>query len=234
MRWALLTFCVVVPCLLISIMLWRLLRLHKQVDEEQKKAEAANKEREQLEEYNRQLVELKMQMQQQLLQNTMDDNLSDRWNELKKEALSGIPAVDLVFQNIRSLCQAENIRCDYRVQKFPENVLPSGQWFSLVVNLLNNALEAARKCEEDQNRWISLETRTRINQFLIQVKNGKCLEEKPIENGFATTKKNAKEHGFGGKIIDRIVEEHQGFLQRKDEGETFVVLVMLRVEEIGK
>ena len=75
-------------------------------------------------------------------------------------------------------------------------------------NALNNALEAAVKCSED-NRFISIKSYRNKNAFMITVRNscsGNCI----FKDGELpeTTKANRAEHGFGLANIKNTVEKY--------------------------
>lgn len=205
-------------------------KANKLLREEERKAAAAAEKSAQLEEYNRQLEEMKAQMQEKLVQGTSDDELSARWKELRGEALTGIPAVDLVLHEKKLQCGKANIKWDCAVGKIPDNMMNGSQWMSLIVNLLDNAMEAASKCE-DENRWVFLGSRVAKGQLILQVKNGKLADERPMETGMATTKSDSENHGFGTKVISRIVKEQKGYLNMTDGSDVFDVVIALPVKE---
>lgn len=106
-------------------------------------------------------------------------------------------------------------------------------------NLLDNAIEASEKLEQEKRR-ISLNLRRKEHFLLIEVENnfdGK-LAWKNGETLPATTKQSGlpdilMEHGIGLKNVKEVAERYLGYMDVKAEGEIFKVTVMLQQKEIS-
>ena len=95
---------------------------------------------------------------------------------------------------------------------------------SLFANLISNAIEAAEQTDE---RKISLLTEKKQGYLKIELSNSKAVGQKPLRDGFRTTKKVQKNHGIGNRIIREIVEENGGRISYQDEGGKMVALVVI-------
>lgn len=102
---------------------------------------------------------------------------------------------------------------------------------SMIGNLINNALEAAIKCEE--TRFVSIEAHLAGNKkfIVICVKNG--FQEKPVmKNGeYQTSKLDKAKHGIGIKNIKEHAESYGGFLLLEATEDAFVATLEIPAEE---
>ena len=101
--------------------------------------------------------------------------------------------------------------------------------FGIVLgNLLDNAIEAAEKCEVDK-RWIQMDLIGKGCTFQLKVKNASM--ELPQRRGeqFCTTKKEKQGHGWGLKNVEEIVRKWKGTIKYTYTEETFEVLILLYV-----
>lgn len=93
-------------------------------------------------------------------------------------------------------------------------------------NLLDNAIEAAKEAEPEQKR-IALKILTQGNNLYVEIANP-YVQPRMQKNGtYLTTKSSSREHGFGLRIINEIVEKHHGELNIQDDGSQFRVTILL-------
>lgn len=97
---------------------------------------------------------------------------------------------------------------------------------SLFGNLLDNALEAARKCE-DGKIWIDLYMQNDGNFAVFRIKN--TYEGTIIQNGdrFVTTKEERSIHGIGLRNVNRIVASYSGYIERAYDGKIFETMIVI-------
>jgi two-component system sensor histidine kinase AgrC len=91
-------------------------------------------------------------------------------------------------------------------------------------NLIDNAIEAVKRCSEDKNIEISL-FESEGNFIIFQVIN--CFADKPVmKNGvLVTSKKNAKKHGMGMESVRKLAEKYGGILDVDIDGNHFKATV---------
>lgn len=96
---------------------------------------------------------------------------------------------------------------------------------SLLLNLLNNAIDA-EAAEEEKDLQISITTiKTSLN---IVIRN-RCSTDVLRENRqLATTKQDKENHGIGLKIVRRIVKKHDGIINFHMQDGYFTAEVMLQ------
>lgn len=101
---------------------------------------------------------------------------------------------------------------------------------SMIGNLVNNAIEAAIKCED--KRFVSIEAHLTGNKkfIVICVKNG--LKEMPVlKNGeYLTNKSDKTKHGIGLKNVKEHVDSYGGFLLLETTEELFTATLEIPTE----
>ncbi len=101
---------------------------------------------------------------------------------------------------------------------------------SVLGNLLDNAIEASKKCEKG------------LVSVALYRENGGRLAICRIENNYVgelrhegakllTTKENSEWHGIGLQNVKRIVEKYSGYMQQEYEKGVYVTTVILPVQE---
>lgn len=102
---------------------------------------------------------------------------------------------------------------------------------SLVGNLLDNAIEACERIKEPKE---SLQ----IEFKLFETQNElKLYEKNPTDgkvkflNGVLVSSKKQANHGIGSGLIDSVIEKYHGYIDRKVDGNTFEVFVLLKKQE---
>ncbi|MBR4669343.1 MAG: GHKL domain-containing protein [Butyrivibrio sp.] len=95
----------------------------------------------------------------------------------------------------------------------------------LISNLLDNAIDAAKKV--DGEKKIEIESILKKNIWILSVKNS-CIDDVVIRNNrIETTKENKEAHGFGLLNIERVTQKYSGNLQLSCENYVFVARATL-------
>lgn len=101
---------------------------------------------------------------------------------------------------------------------------------SIMSNLLDNSLEAAEKCGEE-NKYIILHLfmDTDRSYAVIRLENG--CSEKPVHHrgSFMTGKEDKTRHGFGIKHVRELVAANKGLIDFEVQDDRFTVTVCLPV-----
>lgn len=85
---------------------------------------------------------------------------------------------------------------------------------ALFANSLDNAIEACEELSEEQ-RYIKVKSQADKGIFVLQIQNSMKGNLKKTEVGFATSKKDTQQHGFGLSSIQQIVTRYGGALELK-------------------
>lgn len=124
-----------------------------------------------------------------------------------------------------------NTLIDFRKCAFIEMIDIS----SIFSNLIDNAIEACVKIEDNEKRYITLRT-ARINgYFVIRCENSKSKNihsSRDSKGGFITSKKDKFYHGIGIESIKSSINKYEGDIRIKEEEEKFVVSIYLPMNEI--
>ena len=123
-----------------------------------------------------------------------------------------------------------NTLIDFRECDFMEMIDIS----SIFSNLIDNAIEACAKIDEDQKRYITLRTTSIKEYFVIRCENSKSKNihsRKDNKGRFITSKKDKFYHGIGIESIKSSINKYGGDIRIKEEEEKFVVSIYLPIYE---
>ena len=182
-----------------------------------------------IEEYKEEIRKLISEIQEKKERGKNLRELAERCEEYRSKVITGMLEVDVLLSYKEKLCKERDVRISYEIAEIKRPILKEEEYLSLFGNLINNAIEAAERCD---NKEISVRARTVKEYWILKVINTKPEKEHPIENGMATTKEDTKNHGIGSKVIDRIAKKNRGKIKRCDYGDTFEVTVLIPVNEI--
>lgn len=122
-------------------------------------------------------------------------------------------------------------------EKIPMTVIADGTGISfmdeldiyvLLGNIIDNAIEASLKIEDEEKRFIDLSITKKNNFLSIQEKNyfmGSI--NKDINGKIITSKENKTYHGYGLESIKDIVKKYHGFTFIKSENQVFVIQISI-------
>ncbi len=91
---------------------------------------------------------------------------------------------------------------------------------NLLGNMLDNAIEACLKCQEDA-RTIEITIKALENQYFIEVANSVANNVLEMNKALKTTKSNAENHGYGISSIREIAKKYNGDVQFFQQGNIF-------------
>ena len=137
---------------------------------------------------------------------------------------TGNVTVDAILNSKLSLAEKKNIKTDVTAS-VPETEVTDVELCVILGNLLDNAMEACLKIENEKERFIRVYIGVFKEQLYISVTNS--MTGTPLRTGrtYKTTK--GEEHGFGLMRIDGIVKKYGGYLKREHEEGVFGTEIML-------
>lgn len=138
---------------------------------------------------------------------------------------TGNVMVDAILNSKLSLAQSKNISVDASASVPGELRISDTDICVIIGNLLDNAIEACCKFEDEDKRFLRVYIGLLKQQLYISVSNSVGGEIKKDGKNYFTTK-NAN-HGFGLKRIDKIVSKYGGFVNRQDETDVFATEITL-------
>ncbi len=125
-----------------------------------------------------------------------------------KRINTGFLPVDALVSNSLNIAESNNItfKNDIKIEK--ERISIERYDFCVALgNLLDNAVEAARKVVNPDDRYISVSIITADNSLIIHIENS---SERMSNPNFKTDKKNALLHGYGISNVKMISEKYGG------------------------
>ena len=125
-----------------------------------------------------------------------------------KRINTGFLPIDALVSNALNIAGANNIifKSDIKIEKERINI----ERYDLCValgNLLDNAVEAARKVINPDDRYISVSIITADNSLIINIENS---SERMSNPDLKTDKKNTLLHGYGISNVKAIAEKYGG------------------------
>lgn len=135
---------------------------------------------------------------------------------------------NLILQKKCALCRNHGVQIQFQKERllFPE-IEAEIPLLTVFYNLFDNALEAARACE---NGEIFLASDVKEETFHLQIENSKRAQQ-PIRL-FGTSKPDKENHGLGLKIVHELLEQHGGRVVWREEKERVIAEIFWPLGEL--
>lgn len=160
------------------------------------------------------------------------EKLEDYLNELDTELTTvdtmvktGNIMLDAILNSKLSLASTRKIAIDATANAPSAITVSDVELCTILGNLLDNAIEACCKIENQSSRFIRVYIGALKGQLYISVSNSVGTELRKQGARYLTTKTGI--HGFGLISVDRIVEKYKGFANRQNEPGVFATEIML-------
>lgn len=141
---------------------------------------------------------------------------------------TGNIALDVILGEKDMLCRSKKIKFSPMVNGKTLNFLSEVDIYSLFGNILDNAIEACEKLDENE-RYIGLKI-YKQNSFVIINTINPFLGEIKKENGNIITTKNDKvSHGYGLKSIKYVVDKYDGKIDINDRKNIFSLTILFNI-----
>jgi sensor histidine kinase regulating citrate/malate metabolism len=148
-----------------------------------------------------------------------------RIKQTEKKVWSNFSFVDFMLNYKKVEMDKRNIKFVLRIELQHINI-PEEELAIIIGNLLDNAIEAAEKCEESE-RFIHLKIQNVNHMLLLSVENS-CVEQPEMKKGmFISTKTDHGIHGWGIKSVKQIVETYNGEMDFKYDEKHFQVEILI-------
>lgn len=158
------------------------------------------------------------------------DNLVHQYQNISKEYYCSNKIINAVLSHKVKVCEESGISYNIEIQIPDELPIRDIDLMSVYSNLLDNALEACLRNNND-SKYIKVKTNVIGDYFTVKIINSKPDDNYYDNNkkGFTTWKKDKGMHGYGIRIIKEIVERYDGMKEFLDCGEEFSAMVMLKI-----
>lgn len=148
-------------------------------------------------------------------------------NHFDSECYTSNVLMNSVLRSIVSKAKGNGIQVDTEIE-IPENIyFANGDMGILFGNLVDNAIEACMKLEQDE-RYISIHAKVIQGSFYIKVENSKTDQ---MVDYLRTSKEDTLQHGIGVRSIMRIFDKYDGNVKFEDKGNSFKVKGYLNIGE---
>ncbi len=156
--------------------------------------------------------------------NKLDADLSTVDTVIK----TGNVMVDAVLNSKISVAASKGIAVEAKaiVSKDLDTSITEVDVCLIVGNLIDNAIEACMKIEQESERFIRVYMDILKGQFYIYIMNAIGENPKKAGGSYISTK-NQEHHGFGLMRIDKVVDKYHGYLERQHEEGVFATEIML-------
>lgn len=147
--------------------------------------------------------------------------------ELSRKTWSGDKIIDFILNYKILEMEKNSIQYDINVE-FPQTTqIKPNDICSILANLLDNAIEASIKVQDEDLRKIDITIRRINNMIIIKIVNN--IQEMPRKksNKLITTKKNKKNHGLGLKSVEHTANKYDGVVQFNYDDKSFTVTATL-------
>ena len=130
----------------------------------------------------------------------------------------------------REVAKRNNVQTDIFVEAgFKIEFMREGDTTSILGNLLDNAMEAAKECKSGKVS-VALYMENGGSLAVCRIRNNFVGELKSEGIQLFTTKENPELHGIGLKSVNRLVDQYSGYLQQDYEKGIYVTTVILPVQ----
>ena len=134
--------------------------------------------------------------------------------------------LDMILEYKLLALEKKKILYEIKTDMIGEIALADKELCILLGNLLDNAIEACEKLEEEK-RMVKIEVRKHHSMFMLIVENS-CEAHAQVRKGiFRTTKKDDRMHGYGIHNVRKTVKNRGGQFQYGSRGENFYVKILI-------
>lgn len=124
----------------------------------------------------------------------------------------------------------KNIQMTHSIN-LPEFIrMDDSDFYSLFINITDNAIEACATMENIDNRTMELTCNMKNGFMYVLCKNSKENDVIMEDGKYISTKSHDVKHGLGIGIIERIVEKYNGVLDIEHDKNWFVIKLVLKAE----
>ena len=127
----------------------------------------------------------------------------------------------------KSECEEKGIELSIQVQDGAYHQIEDKDFIKIIHNLLDNAIEACEKISSGERKMIVFQMQSEKDMY-IRVNNSYSRYE---NMNFQTKKSNAKEHGYGMKIVDDVVKKYSGTWEIQVDDAEYVVRQTICIQD---
>ena len=138
---------------------------------------------------------------------------------------SGNINLDAILNSKLSLAIKNNIEINFKALVPKKLIISDIDFCVLIGNLIDNAVEACEKIEDNNSKFIRVYIGIFKKQLYISVSNSTNEIIKKLDAEYISSKRG--NHGHGLKRINNIVDKYEGYINRQNEPAVFATEVLL-------
>ena len=193
----------------------------------QNKQELYTKQGKRLHEYKNQLLTISDMLEQGLVSQTLQytQGLTGEIGKALERIYTNHPVVDAILNMKRQEALNRGVNVNLMCGDLRDMILKEDEIIILLGNLLDNAIEAAEKCESEGMVLVRIVREKR--QLVITVKNSYAGQLHLEDSRLMTSKLDEENHGYGLAAIQDIAGRYDGTFVVKAEGDYAKATVLI-------
>ena len=146
---------------------------------------------------------------------------------------SGQEILDMILSEKAAAAKEAGIECRFFCDDLRDLTMSDVDICSLFGNLLDNAIEAQADRSGLCEKWIELNIRKKLETLFVSVSNP-YEGSIQLQDGFPVSKKkNSKDHGYGTRLIERVVNRYDGSLRIQTDHSVYCVTIIMNAFSSG-
>ena len=143
--------------------------------------------------------------------------------DIKRSVWTGNQIADMLLEQKRTMAEQEGITFTIQAVPIAEWMFDDSETCSLLGNLLDNAIEACMRMDDNADKWISVKIENQKQLLFIKIENS--VNEAPVmEKGRpVSVKKDKMRHGYGLKNVERILNKYDGTIAYLSRDKAFQI-----------
>lgn len=150
-------------------------------------------------------------------------------DQFERVPYSGNSVLDAILNEKKQQANAASVRLEYFMDQVDYSFLSGMDLCSIFGNAIENAIEAAQKIENPEERWVSVKSSVLRGVWVLHVDNSYLIEPVQDNGRFVTTKSGGGSHGIGISSIRYCAEKYGGRVEIVAEKQQFTLRVMIPV-----
>lgn len=157
------------------------------------------------------------------------DKLENEIRVYENQMDTGNKVLDAILTAAMQTSQEKQVTMHCLVDGTALDFMPATDLCSLIGNAVDNAIEAAAKMPQPEDRRVEVSLDRHLNFARISIRNPYSGQLK-LENGIPlTTKNDDRYHGFGVRSIRSIVQKYDGSLSVSSENNLYDLRILFSI-----
>ena len=155
------------------------------------------------------------------------EEIEQNFFDIKRRVWTGNQIADMILEQKRTSAEQEGITFTIQAVPITEWMFDDSETCFLLGNLLDNAIEACMRMDDNAYKWISVKIENQKQLLFIKIENS--VNEAPvIEKGRpVSVKKDKTRHGYGLKNVERILNKYDGTIVYLNRDKAFQIKLLI-------